>query len=405
MFNGNPIKIGKRKVDISIIIPTFNKFPQNLFTLFSLEKQNFKMSKFEVIVVDDGSTDTTDNIPKQYQFPFEFKYIKCKKNIGRAAARNLGIRQANGKVLIFLDAEIIVEPDFLDIHYTHHQKNSNLVVSGIMTMNALYSVLFPDFSIEQLNQFETQIKHFPEYQAKYEVFKKQQKRTLLIDRNDIHSGKYKNLASTTLYEEFYRRVILSNYGFDLQGYRIPWQLFGTGHVSVSKRAIEQVGLFKEYSGYGWDDCEMGYRLYKNGATFTSDENLISYHQEHPVSAVNHHQSKQNYYLFQETYKEIDQMIISLTFLPVPKNLHEVNQLLTNYQMLCNEFPDQFSITKRVFSEMLRKIGWIAKKNSLFTNLCTVSDSEKKELELEIQMLKKLKRFSLFIQCFEELQQL
>ncbi len=99
-------------------------------------------------------------------------------------------------------------------------------------------------------------------------------------------------------------------------------MFGTGHVSVSKEALEGVGLFSEYPGYGWDDCEMGYRLYKNGAVFASDERLVSYHQEHPIVKTIRDKSKENYFRFQETYKEVDQMIISLTFLPEPFNLHK-----------------------------------------------------------------------------------
>ncbi|WP_257349090.1 glycosyltransferase family 2 protein [Pseudalkalibacillus decolorationis] len=391
--------------EISIIIPTFNKFPQVLFTLFSLEKQNFDLSRVEVILIDDGSTDSTGIIPDHYLFPFELKYIKCDKNIGRPAARNVGIRNAQGKILIFLDAEIIVSPEFLNIHYTHHQENQNLVVTGVMTIKALYSVLFPDFSTNQLNQAALLIKNLPEYKTKYEVFQKQHAKTFLLDRIDIHSGKYIGLAHTTPYEKFYRNVIISNYGFDLQGYRIPWQLFGTGHVSVPKWMINQVGLFKEYSGYGWDDCEMGYRLYKNGATFISDENLLSYHQEHPVSAGNDNQSKQNYYTFQEAYKEIDQMIISLTFLPAPKNLHEVNQILINYQTMCSEFPTQFPMIEHVFKEMLRNIGMKSKNNADFSNLYSATLTETEALSKEKMFLRKLNRYHLFLDCFEYLEKL
>ncbi len=95
-------------IDVSIIIPTYNKFPLNLLTLYSLENQTYDSSKFEVILVDDGSTDSTLSIADNYLFPFHFKYIRVPQNIGRPAARNTGIRAAKGRWIIFLDAEILV---------------------------------------------------------------------------------------------------------------------------------------------------------------------------------------------------------------------------------------------------------------------------------------------------------
>jgi glycosyltransferase involved in cell wall biosynthesis len=393
-------------IEVSVIIPTYNKFPLNLFTLYSIENQNFDLSKVEVIMIDDGSTDQTKTL-ENHTFSFHFKLISVKQNLGRPRARNLGIKAATGNIIIFLDAEIIVQPDFLAIHYQYHQRYPNLVVTGVMLMKKVYSVLFPEFSPTQFRDCTNLIKNHSEFQEKIAPFKQLHQVTPLISEKDIVEENYRKLSFTAPYESYYLNTIISNYGYDLKGYRIPWQLFGTGHVSASRKAIDQVGLFAEYPGYGWDDCEMGYRLYKNGATFLTDKYLISYHQEHPISNVIEDQSKKNYYKFQETYKTVDQMIIGLTFLPVPYNLHQINQLLINYQLLCGQYPNNFMLMKQMFHSMLRQIGALLNENMRITalNRQPLKQSEKIALHIEKQKLRNLAIFQPFLQCFERLENL
>jgi glycosyltransferase involved in cell wall biosynthesis len=393
-------------IEISVIIPTYNKFPLNLFTLYSIENQKFDLSKVEVIMVDDGSTDQTKTLI-DHPFSFQFKLISNKQNLGRAVTRNIGVKAARGNVLIFLDAEIIVGPNFLAIHYQHHRQQPNLVLTGVMLIKRVYSVLFPEFSPKQLSSCKEILLNQPEFQKKLNDFKKHHQVTSLINLNDIAKESYLKLSLTASYEQYYLRTIISNYGYNLKGYRIPWQLFGTGHVSVSRNAINQVGLFEEYPGYGWDDCEMGYRLYKNGATFLSDQNLISFHQEHPISNVIKDESKKNYFRFQEKHKAFDQMIISLTFLPVPYNLHQVNQILINFQLLCEKYPKDFLLIKQVFYTMLRQIGELSceKKKLTDLNQLPLNQAEKLTLRTEKQKLKELYNYQAFLECFERLEQL
>ncbi|MGM7700955.1 glycosyltransferase family 2 protein [Pseudalkalibacillus sp. Hm43] len=393
------------KKEISVIIPTYNKYPQNLLTLYSLQYQSFDLSKVEVIMIDDGSTDDTYQQLNKQTFPFQFKLIRCEKNIGRPAARNLGLRAASGKIIIFLDAEILVQDDFLKIHHEYHQQHPNLVVTGIMFLKRLYSVLDPSFSPEQLEECMKLVRRRKSMRSKVSEFMKSPRIMPLLSENEIRTRSFANLVLPTHFELLYEYTIIKNYGYGLEGYHIPWQLFGTGHVSVSKKAIDKVGLFAEYPGYGWDDCEMGYRLYKNGATYISDGRLISYHQEHPRAVIIQDESKQNYYRFQETYKAVDQMIISLSFLPdAPFNLHQVNQILINYQDLCKSQPGQFRMIKRVFHIMLRRIGLLRSQNKNISKLmpCTMKPSEYEQLKVEKEQLRKLVKYTVFLNCFEHL---
>jgi hypothetical protein len=114
-------------IEVSIIMPSFNKYPLNLLTLYSLERQTFDPSKMEVIFIDDASTDQTEQNLKDYNPPYHFNYIRSKTTLGRSRGRNLGIKASRGTILIFLDAEMITEPDFVENHFNYHQSAQNVL--------------------------------------------------------------------------------------------------------------------------------------------------------------------------------------------------------------------------------------------------------------------------------------
>ncbi len=98
----------------SIIIPCYNRAPQIIHTLKSLLEQTYQ--DFEIVVVDDGSTDNTKNVLKSYIEKSQLKYI-YQENQGVSVARNKGSTHANGKYLIFLDSDDKVEKNWLKDFY------------------------------------------------------------------------------------------------------------------------------------------------------------------------------------------------------------------------------------------------------------------------------------------------
>lgn len=96
---------------VSVIIPTYNRKESLLRTLDSLARQTYPAERFEVIVVDDGGSDGTEMIAQQ-SFPFALCYIR-QQNQGAATARNRGAAEARGEILIFLDDDITVAPQFI----------------------------------------------------------------------------------------------------------------------------------------------------------------------------------------------------------------------------------------------------------------------------------------------------
>ena len=96
---------------ISIIVPIYNVEKYLLECLRSLANQSF--SNFEVLLIDDGSTDNSGFIAKEFAHNNKkFKYFK-KVNGGLSSARNYGITKAKGEWLVFVDSDDCVSPDYL----------------------------------------------------------------------------------------------------------------------------------------------------------------------------------------------------------------------------------------------------------------------------------------------------
>ena len=92
------------RIMISIIIPTYNEEDVILDCLESLKRQSLK--DFEIIVVDDGSTDSTVNKLKEVT-------ILHQNHLGAGAARNLGAKNAKGDILVFVDCDMTFDKNFL----------------------------------------------------------------------------------------------------------------------------------------------------------------------------------------------------------------------------------------------------------------------------------------------------
>ncbi|NYZ78893.1 glycosyltransferase family 2 protein [Candidatus Micrarchaeota archaeon] len=99
------------KQGISVVVPTHNRAERLMATLESLLKQKFK--NYEVIVVDDGSTDDTGKrVAALAKKSNMLRYFKERQG-GPAVARNLGIRKSKNEIVAFTDDDCLVPPDWL----------------------------------------------------------------------------------------------------------------------------------------------------------------------------------------------------------------------------------------------------------------------------------------------------
>jgi len=113
---------------VSVIIPTYNRKDLLRETLDSLAQQTYPSDRFEVIIVDDGSTDETAAIQAEV-FPFSLRYV-WQRNQGDAAARNLGADLSQADFLVFLDDDIVVQPGYLTHLIQAQAMDHNKIVIG-----------------------------------------------------------------------------------------------------------------------------------------------------------------------------------------------------------------------------------------------------------------------------------
>lgn len=117
-------------VRISVVIPTYNRKEQLLTALQALESQSILPGEFEVVVVDDGSTDGTKEAVQGRRYPFAVRYVH-QRNQGPGTARNVGLREAVGELVLFIGDDIIAVPTLLEehliAHATHHAESAAIL--------------------------------------------------------------------------------------------------------------------------------------------------------------------------------------------------------------------------------------------------------------------------------------
>jgi glycosyltransferase involved in cell wall biosynthesis len=104
---------------LSVVIPALNSASTISYTLSSIFSNEFPREYFEVLVIDNGSSDETVEVAKK--FPARTYYCS-KKGIG--PPRNLGIKMAKGDIVCFTDSDCIVEKDWLEKIFNFFEQNS-----------------------------------------------------------------------------------------------------------------------------------------------------------------------------------------------------------------------------------------------------------------------------------------
>ena len=125
---GSPYWLGRR---VSVIVPTYNRKATLLKCLRALEQQTILPQEFEVIVVDDGSTDGTGEMLASERFSIDVKYVR-QANQGPGAARNRGVRESEGELVLFIGDDIIADERLLESHLLGHagRKDASSAVLG-----------------------------------------------------------------------------------------------------------------------------------------------------------------------------------------------------------------------------------------------------------------------------------
>jgi len=207
-------------LELSVVIPTYNRLDTLRHVIPSLLAQSVPQETYELLICDSNSSDGTAEYlagvhaqhPNVRHLPGAYT--------GRAMARNAGISQAQGSVVLFNDSDIIADPGLLEAHLRRHHARQNIAVVG----------------------WEVQVSSLEDYEYK---------RGHPDERGSLHPPARKKLS---------------------------WLYFLTGNASVRRADLLRAGCFDEsFTGYGHEDLELGYRLEKSGVTILYEPRAINYH--------------------------------------------------------------------------------------------------------------------------------
>ncbi len=207
---------------LSVIIPTHNRANILEICLNKITRQ--QGVDFEVIVVDDDSKDHTAKVAASFK---DVIYIKQKKS-QQGAARNKGAKKASGDILLFIGDDIFAEPGFLMQHMNAHIKNpdENVVVLGYTTWDPFL---------------------------------------------DITS--YMEFLESSGWQFAYH---LLTPGFS--NHPEPYKFFYTSNISLKKSLFDQEQFNTKFTEYGWEDIELGYRLWsRHEMRLFYEPDAIAYH--------------------------------------------------------------------------------------------------------------------------------
>jgi glycosyltransferase involved in cell wall biosynthesis len=116
-------------IELSVVIPTYNRAERLRACLEALAHQTQPSNEFEVVVVVDGSIDYTTEMLKHLRTPFSLN-ILFQENKGQHMARNLGVEHARGRYCLFLDDDIMAEPELVAEHLNLHRQQKKVVGIG-----------------------------------------------------------------------------------------------------------------------------------------------------------------------------------------------------------------------------------------------------------------------------------
>ena len=179
------------------------------------------LTGYEVVLVDDGSTDGTLDWLERDRAQFPHLRVFQQDHQGPAAARNLGVEKAKGDLIVFIDSDLVVTETFLQAHLDGLQKGQQKLG---------HDRLFTYGLVIDTNNFETP-----------------------------WSEPYKLTDFSAAY-------------------------FATGNVAIARHWLEKAGLFDtRFQLYGWEDLELGVRLKQLGLKLVKCPAAVGYHWHPPFT--------------------------------------------------------------------------------------------------------------------------
>jgi glycosyltransferase involved in cell wall biosynthesis len=213
----------------------------------------------EVIVCDDGSSDDTFSTVKAFENQLQISYC-YQPDLGfrAASARNMGIRLAKGTLILLIDCGVFTPPNLLKEHLLAHTltKDQSIVVGPIHG-------------------------HWIEEQTFWEQVR--------LEENDWWSVIAENRALMDS-----RMSLWESVDFQIDRLSVPWSMCWACNISVSRMHLVEIGGFDDsFVGWGGEDIDFAYRLYKQGLSFYVNDKAFVIHLPHDNSMRSHTSNQLN----------------------------------------------------------------------------------------------------------------
>jgi glycosyltransferase involved in cell wall biosynthesis len=228
----------------SIIIPLYNNLAivrKTLENISSHPQIRRNPGEFEVVMVNDGSSEDIDSIVEGMRFPCAVNYISYKENKGRSYARNQGIQGSSKDLLFFFDQDILLPEDYFVHMWKIHNSCKNILTVGLAENihcenDRLDNVSAENISVDITDDFR--------YQKRFAKGK--------FDREE-----YSLINETDWFKRFGNNIQIG-----------PWTLpkmSVTHNVAVRSENAKKVGGFDErFRTWGYEDTHFGAKLIASG---------------------------------------------------------------------------------------------------------------------------------------------
>lgn len=212
----------------SVVIPTYNRLDMLLRVLTALERQS-GAPEFEVIVINDGSSDATEATLKAARYPFPFTF-RSQPNGGPGRARNHGVSLAQGRFVIFIGDDTVPEPQFLAEHARIHRESSEEPLVACLGYTG-----WPR---------ESRVTAFMDYINDYGL----------------------------------------QFGYKLikDGEVVPFNFFYTSNISIDRKLLLEMPFDTTFPSAAWEDIEVAYRMDARGLKIRYNERAVTRHY-HPMT--------------------------------------------------------------------------------------------------------------------------
>lgn len=278
----------------TVVIPTYNREGLLHGTLDSLTRQTLPADRFEVVVVDDGSSDGTAAMVAGFADRLSVRYFfQEDKGFRAAKARNVGIEHAASDVCVFIDSGVLLHSGCLAAHVRAHEAEGPVAAIGYV-----YGMNPDNAEAELINA------------------------AVAVDDPDITAQLLRGRGQgLDIRELFYAR-----YGEEIGDLPAPWLLYWTANVSASTAQLRAVGMFdEEFTTWGGEDVDLGYRLHRDGARFVADRRAVAVHRPHEKVMGDHLELvAANYEHMRTKYRS--PIITLLTEVP-PEGIFDLNDII------------------------------------------------------------------------------